>query len=182
MHVYTLKLPTTFPKRIEFKKSRFHIKVSWVICQFLIIVDRYQFLRFSFLWHVLPAATALITEAVIAARLMYSWSYQVYYVRIHHEQRCFRWKKNWKTVNVSSNNICFHCDHQQRLPYEEKQKTKNYFIDFVMAFPFMNGVITTNIKTFSSRKVKPVHFSDYSFGETWNNCSFQQSKFKINIC
>lgn len=94
----------------------------------------------------------------------------------------FQVKKNWKTVNVSSNNICFHCDHQQRLPYEEKQKTKNYFIDFVMAFPFMNGVITTNIKTFSSRKVKPVHFSDYSFGETWNNCSFQQSKFKINIC
>lgn len=48
---------------------------------------------------------------------------------------------------------------------KKTQTPKNYFIDSVMVFPFMNGLIPTNIKTFS-RKAKPVHFSDYSFSET----------------
>lgn len=55
------------------------------------IVD--HFFKTSFLWHILPAAPALTTEVVITACLMYSWSYQTYYVRIHRDQRCFRWKK-----------------------------------------------------------------------------------------
>lgn len=92
MHVYTLKLPATLHKCVELKKSRLHIKIFWVICQTLIIVGRYQFLKISFPWHVLPIAPALITEKVITACSMFSGNYQIYYVRIYHKQRYFKWK------------------------------------------------------------------------------------------
>lgn len=136
------------------------------------IVD--HFFKTSFLWHILPAAPALTTEVVITACLMYSWSYQTYYVRIHRDQRCFRWKK-------LKNCSCFLWQYLFSLwspanvaiwtkKTKKTQTPKNYFIDSVMVFPFMSGLIPTNIKTFS-RKAKPVHFSDYSFSETWNNSS-----------